>query len=61
MPEHPEFTIWTAPLSTQELQIKNNDGDIVRLVTDNFQDRNMLAGAIDTGLVLFEVLKKKGN
>lgn len=61
MPEHPEFTIWMAPLSTQEIQIKNNDGDIVRLVTDNFQDRTMLAGAIHTGLVLFEVLKKKGN
>lgn len=61
MPEHPDFTIVTAPHSDQALLLLGNAGDVVRLLCDNTADRAVLAGAIETSLVLFEILKKKGD
>lgn len=61
MAEHPDFEISSSRYSTQELRIQNSAGDRVRLVCDNSADRALLAGAIETCLVLFEVIDKKGD
>jgi len=61
MPDHPDFTLHVPAFSSQALELRNEHSDVVRLVVDTVQDRTLLAGALETSLVLFEVLKKKGQ
>jgi len=61
MAEHPDFTLSAPTLSTQSLELRNEAGDVVKLVSNDYRDRAVLAGAIETTLALFEVIKKKGH